>query len=85
MAKVKGISGAVKKFNAWPATARIYLDRENNRVWCETFVGPKEGRFQRQKSCVSEIHNKETYDGENIKTSIEELEKKIELEFEEYE
>lgn len=85
MAKIKGIGGAVKRFNNWPGTARIYLDRENRRVWCETFALPKEGRFQYQKSCVSEIHNKETLDGENIKISNEELERLIELDYEEYE
>lgn len=61
--KIKGIEKALSKFNNWPATARIYLDTANGRVWCETFVNPPEGRFQRMKSSIIEVHNKETLDG----------------------
>ena len=46
--KLKGIDKTLSKFNNWPATARIYLDTANGRVWCETFVNPHEGRFQKR-------------------------------------
>lgn len=68
--KLKGLEKAINKFNNWPATARIYLDTANNRVWCETFVNPQEGRFQRLKASVIEIHNKETLDGLEEKFQI---------------
>ncbi len=72
MKKLKGLRAAIEKFNSWPATARIYVDFNSNRIWTETFVNAHEGRFAKTKDSVCEIHNKEGLDTEGI--TIEESE-----------
>lgn len=79
MKKAKSLLKAIEVFNSWPATARIYCDFSTGRVWTETFVSAHEGRFQKHKSCVVEVHNKEGLSCEDIKISEEELLKKVQI------
>lgn len=82
--KIKGIDKALEKFNNWPATARIYLDTACGRVWTETFVNAKEGRYENfGKSSIIEIHNKEGLYNDDVTTDKETLLQKIEMEREE--
>ena len=73
MKKLKGLRAAIEKFNNWPATARIYVDFNSNRVWTETFVNAHEGRFAKTKDTVCEIHNKEGLYTEDITVDETEL------------
>lgn len=82
--KIKGIDKAIEKFNNWPATARIYLDTACGRVWTETFVNAKEGRYVNfGKESIVEIHNKEGLYNDGVTTDKETLLCKIKMEQEE--
>lgn len=74
--KIKGLKKAVGDFNDWQGHAVIFYDKEEQRVWTETYASSNEWVEYHDEEVVN-LHEKDDFLGRDNKTSMREIKRLI--------